>query len=385
MNTRIQVEHPVTEMVTGLDLVELQICVAEGRHLPLLQSDIHIKGHAIEARLNAEEPEREFAPAIGRIEQLAVPDDIGPTGNLRFDTGIGAGSVVTPYYDSMLAKLIVWAPQREAARQGLVTALHGLVVHGIATNSVYLQRVLSTREFRSSTATTRFLDGFRPWEFALSPQDARQTLIAAAIGELLTLEEAQQGHDDPWRSLSRWRLLEQAGSASRFTLNFEDEAGASHDVVIHGRAGAYRVECDGKIDVVQARQDSGRLLLHMGGGAFTAQVERRGNRRLVSTGSVQRTLSYLDPAGLAGGPVVTGKSGLDIVASIPGLVIEVLVEVGSTVDSGQPVVLLEAMKMVHNLTASGPGVVSEVACRAGDAVEMGRTLIRFSNDVGNAE
>lgn len=382
MNTRIQVEHPVTELVTGLDLVALQILVAGGGKLPFAQADIRVEGHAIEARLNAEEPERGFIPALGRIERMAVPDQVGAACRFRFDTGIAAGSTVTPYYDSMLAKLIVWAPDREAARQGLATALQRLEVEGIATNSAYLTAVLETPEFRSSTATTRFLDSFRPWEDAPSQQETRRSLIAAAVAEVLALEEVQRARheNNPWGSLGGWRLLERAGSPARFVVDLEDDAGTGHHVVVDGRSGSYQVDCDGETIAVEAQQGTERLLLRTNDRAFTARVERRGARRLVTTGSVRQAFLYVDPKGLAGGASTGAKSGLDIAAPTPGLVVEVLVAPGDTVEPGQPVVVLEAMKMIHNLTASGPGVVAEVACRKGDTVEMGRTLIRFAGE-----
>ncbi len=381
MNTRIQVEHPVTELVTGLDLVALQILVAGGGKLPVAQADIVVEGHAIEARLNAEEPEREFMPAIGRIERLVVPDEVGPACRFRFDTGIAAGSIVTPYYDSMLAKLIVWAPDREGARQGLATALQKLKVEGIATNSAYLSAVLETPEFRSSTATTRFLDSFKPWSDVPSQRDIRRGLIAAAVAEVLAIEGLRgRQEDSPWGSLGGWRLLEQAESPARFAVDFEDDAGARRRVVVYGRKGSYRVDCDGETTAVEAEQDTERLLLRTHDRAFTARVERIGAKRLVAMGSVRQTLRYVDPAGGAEGASAGGKSGLDIVAPIPGLIVEVLVEPGDAVEAGQPVIVLEAMKMIHNLAATGPSLVAEVGCRKGDTVAMGRTLVRFTKE-----
>ncbi|MBL8571269.1 MAG: ATP-grasp domain-containing protein [Phreatobacter sp.] len=382
MNTRIQVEHPVTEMVTGLDLVALQILVAGGGALPFTQADVAVHGHAIEARLNAEMPEHGFVPALGRIERIVVPDEVGPSCRFRFDTGIAAGSTVTPYYDSMLAKLIVWAPDRETAWQGLATALEGLGIDGIATNAAYLGAVLQTPEFRASTATTRFLDGFKPWEIAPSREDMHRGLMAAAVAEVLTQEAVQRdrSRNSPWGSLGGWRLLEQAGSAARLVVDFEDDTGGRHRVAVSGRKGAYQVDCDGETVAIEARQDGERFMLRSGDRAFTARVERSGAKRFVAVGPLRQAFRYVDPAERMSSASAGAKSGLDIAAPTPGLVVEVLVAPGDAVEAGQPVVVLEAMKMIHNLTASGPGVVAEVACRKGDTVAMGRSLIRFAGE-----
>jgi acetyl/propionyl-CoA carboxylase alpha subunit len=385
MNTRIQVEHPVTEMVTGLDLVELQIRVAEGRPLPFAQDGVRTHGHAIEARLNAERPEHDFAPSIGRIDSLRAPETTLPEAVLRFDTGAAGGSAISPYYDSMLAKMIAWAPDRGQARQALIAALAGLEVRGLATNADYLQQVLQTPEFATSTATTAFLDGFKPWTAARSAQVFERALMAAALHEALAREERvhERGGDDPWASLGGWRLLDRAGTPAADVLHFEDEAGVRHAVVVRGSRGTFRVALGDAPPVeAQARRTGQGLLVRLDGRAFTARVSDACGQVIVHTDNARAVLRLFDPGAEAEAAAASRGAGHDIVAPIPGLVVEVLVAAGDSVEAGQRLIVLEAMKMMHSLTASEPGVVAEVLCRQGEAVEMGRTLVRFAEAVG---
>ena len=382
MNTRIQVEHPVTEMVTGLDLVELQIGVAEGRPIPFAQADVRVNGHAIEARLNAEQPEHDFAPAIGDIAGVTPPRSCEPEAIIRFDTGIAAGSAVTPYYDSMLAKVIAWAPAREVSRQALIEALDSLRVQGLPTNAAYLQDVLRTEAFATSTATTSFLDGFKPWAAELSAEDASRTLMAAVLHVVLGREEARAaaGGDDPWASLGGWRLLDRAGYPAAWDLHFEDGRGKRLAVTVRGSRGRFVVEEGGaRLDVLARRSAEG-LVIRLDERAFTAQVRDDGGALAVRLGTARRLLKPFDPLELPEASA-GGKGGArDVTAPVPGLVVDVLVNPGDRVETGQRVVVIEAMKMMHNLTAPEAGTVAEVLCRRGDAVEMGRTLVRFASD-----
>jgi len=380
MNTRIQVEHPVTEMVTGLDLVELQLGVAEGRPLPFGQADVRVHGHAIEARLNAEQPEHDFAPAIGGIAGVTAPSTRQPEALIRFDTGIAAGSAVSPYYDSMLAKVIAWATTREASRQALIEALDNLQVRGLPTNAAYLQDVLRTEGFATSTATTSFLDTFKPWAAELSAEESSRTLMAAALHMALESEEARAaaGGDDPWASLGGWRLLERAGHAAARELHFEDGGGQRLAVTVRGSRGTFIVEEGKSRFEATARRSAEGLVIRMGERTFTAQISDDGGALAVRLGKVRRVLKPFDPLEL---PEASGGGkggGRDVTAPVPGLVVDVLVKTGDSVEAGQRVVVIEAMKMMHNLTASEAGTVAEVLCRQGDAVEMGRTLVRFA-------
>ena len=372
MNTRIQVEHPVTEMVTGLDLVELQIRIAEGRPLTIAQEDVRVSGHAIEARINAEEPAHDFRPSIGTIGRLAMPQ----LPQIRFDTGVATGSAVTPYYDSMIAKLIVHGSDREAARLGLIGALDALELAGIATNQSYLRDVLAHEDVASSRATTAWLDGFRPWAEDLTQRQLLNYLAAIAVDHVIGLEEAREG-DDPWTSLGGWRLLDAAGHPARLPVEMEDQAGQRHRLVIEGTRGRYGIVIgDGVPIPVSARRTAEGLVMNSGHHGRTVQLRSDGRQVEARINGLTRSFRIVDPreqdhavGGAAGGG--------DIVAAMPGLIVEILGKVGDRVEAGQPIIVMEAMKMMHGLTARGTAVIAEISCRTGEAVEMGRTLVRM--------
>ena len=372
MNTRIQVEHPVTEMVTGLDLVELQIRIAEGRPLTIAQEDVRVSGHAIEARINAEEPAHDFRPSIGTIGRLAMPQ----SPQIRFDTGVATGSAVTPYYDSMIAKLIVHGSDREAARLGLIGALDALELAGIATNQSYLRDVLAHEDVASSRATTAWLDGFRPWAEDLTQRQLLNYLAAIAVDHVIGLEEAREG-DDPWTSLGGWRLLDAAGHPARLPVEMEDQAGQRHRLVIEGTRGRYGIVIgDGVPIPVSARRTAEGLVMSSGHHGRTVQLRSDGRQVEARINGLTRSFRIVDPR--EQDHVVGGAAGGgDIVAAMPGLIVEILGKVGDRVEAGQPIIVMEAMKMMHGLTARGTAVIAEICCRTGEAVEMGRALVRM--------
>ena len=375
MNTRIQVEHPVTEMVTGLDLVELQIAIAEGRPIPFAQADVRVSGHAIEARLNAEEPAQDFRPSIGTISRLNPPTGA----NIRFDAGVAAGSGIPPYYDSMIAKLIVSGPDREAARTGLIDALDALEVGGIATNRSWLRDILGHGDVAASRATTAWLDGFRPWMEELDRGRLLTFLAAVALDHVIGIEAASPG-DDPWASLGDWRLLDRAGRPARLPLQIEDEAGQSHSLVIEGTKGRYGVVIGGAppIEVTAQRVPEG-LVMNSGRHGRTVPIRADGGRVEVRIDGLTRSFRIADSQALDPG-AAGGAGGSDIVAAMPGLIVEILAAPGDAVDAGQPIIVMEAMKMMHGLTARGPAVIAGIDCRIGEAVEMGRTLVRMTGE-----
>jgi acetyl-CoA carboxylase biotin carboxylase subunit len=383
MNTRIQVEHPVTEMVTGLDLVELQIRIAEGRPLPFAQGDVRIAGHAIEARINAEEPAHDFRPSTGAIDRLDVPRGPG----IRFDTGVSAGSTVSPYYDSMIAKLIVAGEDRERARAGLIAALDGLAVGGIATNVGYLREVLAHPDVAAGRATTAWLDGFKPWAEELGDRQLLNFLAAVALDHAVGIEEARSAElgDDPWGSLGGWRLLDKAGHGARLPVGIEDQAGRRHRVVVEGRKGRYKVAVGANPAVpVAARRTAEGLVMQAGRHGRTVPVKADGAQVHVRIGDVGRSFRIVAPEEAGAATVAAAHAG-DIVAPLPGMVAEILARVGDRVEVGQPFIVIEAMKMMHGLSAPGAGVIAEICCRPGEAIEMGRTLARMAGEAVRQE
>jgi 3-methylcrotonyl-CoA carboxylase alpha subunit len=353
MNTRLQVEHPVTEMITGLDLVELQIRVAAGEKLPVTEKDLRVNGHAIEARIYAEDPSREFLPSTGRLVHVAFPEGV------RVDTGVETGAEISPWYDPMIAKLIVHGPDRASALAKLISALSRTEIAGVATNVEFLRRICEGRAFASAELDTGLIERNRaellPARGAVPPE----VLAAAALAELdheetLARERAARSGDphSPWHRVDGWRLNEESHHDFAFTASEEE----------------HRVRV--------AFLDSGRSLSidgrpHDASGARVRAVKDE-NRWHVFHGGARWTLSLKEE--LAD---IEAEPAGSLAAPMPGRVIKLLVQAGAKVDKGQPLLILEAMKMEHTITAPAAGTVKEIHYAAGDQVLEGAQLIRI--------
>ncbi|MDP3545016.1 MAG: acetyl-CoA carboxylase biotin carboxylase subunit [Phreatobacter sp.] len=363
MNTRLQVEHPVTEAITGLDLVEWQLRVAAGEPLPLSQHEIRFTGHAVEVRLCAEDPEQDFRPQAGRFGRWAMPEGI------RADTAMSAGAEVPPYYDSMVAKLVAHGETRDAARLGLASALDRAVALGIATNQGFLARVLTHPVFARGQATTGFIAAHAS---ELAPP-ADETLPDAVIAALALFVTAA---DPRHRSASR-----HLGPPLPLPMLFEI-AGARHTAAIHrDRNGSYHVApSDGRFvltvdavtdDVIRLRQD---------GSGLSLPWLRRCDDLFLQRGADQIIVRDLTRAPARR----TRSDGLDgrVLAAMNGRVVAVHVQPGESVVAGQPVVTLEAMKMEHVHVAAVAGTVGEIAVAVGDQVTTGRLLATVDKAAG---
>jgi 3-methylcrotonyl-CoA carboxylase alpha subunit len=373
MNTRLQVEHPVTEMVTGLDLVEWQIRVAAGEPLPLQQSEIGLHGHAIEARLYAEDPARGFLPSIGRIAHWRMP---ASSASVRVDTGVRAGDEVSPYYDPMLAKLIVHAQDRSSACRRLATALSQCEIAGVATNVAFLERVVSHDAFASGRLDTGLIDKHRDELFATEPSMPDRALVVAALGEYFARravveDDARHSRDrySPWNALDGWWPNR---APIGIPLDFAD-GDAHHPVAIHPRyETAFDIVIAGRTLHVSAQRDGDRLVVEHAGKRFEATVVRSGEDRFVFAPGARRRMKSIDPLAHAGeGEEHAGH----MMAPMSGTIVAVLVGPGDTVAKGAPLVVLEAMKMEHTIVAPGPGVVAAVNCGVGDRVSEGADLV----------
>ncbi|MCX7170819.1 MAG: ATP-grasp domain-containing protein, partial [Proteobacteria bacterium] len=263
MNTRLQVEHPVTEMITGIDLVEWQLRVAAGQALPFAQSDILRNGWAIEARVCAENPATDFSPETGSVVLYREPCGTGvPT--VRVDSGIAAGSQVTPYYDSLLAKVIVHAAERTTSAQCLATALDEFALVGVNTNLAFLADILRRPEF-AEPLSTRFLERAFPggWRMPMDQDDIETT--AAAVACVLD-SVAANNNPSPWQALGAWRALARAGHPGKTVVLLEDESGVDRQIRVSGAAGQYRVELAGSdIQLYACSMDGGELFLEIAG------------------------------------------------------------------------------------------------------------------------
>ena len=371
MNTRLQVEHPVTEMITGLDLVEWQLRVAAGEPLPLAQGALAQRGHAVEARLYAEDPERGFLPQTGRLAHLRFPPE---SAEVRIDTGVEAGATISPHYDPMIAKLIAWGEDRPAALARLGAALAAVEVVGVRTNVAFLERVVRSRAFATGDLDTGLIERSREELFLPAPPASHELLAAAAMAELL--EEADEararaaGSRDPyspWDSVDGWRLNQ--GSHHRFVFA---EHGRRHEVTLQFRPGGYGLTIDGReCGLAGERTAPGTLRLQLDGRVFEARAVHVAQDWHVSTGGARAVLRLED-----GLPADDDESAPgSLAAPMPGKVIALLVKPGARVEKGAPLLILEAMKMEHTISAPADGLVKAIHFAAGEQVPEGAELL----------
>jgi 3-methylcrotonyl-CoA carboxylase alpha subunit len=370
MNTRLQVEHPVTEMITGLDLVEWQLRVAAGEKLPLAQNDVRINGHAIEARIYAEDPQRDFLPATGRVVHLSFPE---PSLNTRTDTGIEAGAEITPWYDPMIAKLIVRGADRARALARMRQALAEVEIAGVTTNVAFLRRVVESKAFSSAELDTGLIERNRAQLISQKPM-SDETLAAAAFAELAEEERAAgeraRASADPWSPWHRvdgWRLNEDSHHDFTFL-----EGSTAHPVRLLFLDSGLRVVVGGRNRALSGeRVADGRLLVRLDDHAFHARaVRERHDWHVFCEGDYRRLSLRQDLPGADEEP-----SAGSLAAPMPGKIIKVMTEAGAKVTKGQALLILEAMKMEHTIAAPADGVVKEIHYAAGDQVLEGVELI----------
>lgn len=369
MNTRLQVEHPVTECITGTDLVEWQLRVASGEPLPLQQDQLQIRGHALEARLYAEDADRGFLPSTGTLRHLRLPAN---TAHVRVDAGVDQGDAITPFYDPMIAKLIVWDVDRDAALRRMQQALAECEVVGVTTNAAFLRRLVMTDSFTQAKLDTALIEREQA---ALAPNDGDSDpalWALAAIAGVATSEAASRDARDPhspWQAQDGWRL----GAAAARALTLEHR-GAQRSVAVQGAGGQWTVHMDGN-----ALQGSGRLAgdalrVQIGEQLHRATVIRDGNALyLFGSEGVQRFTLH-DPVSEADQSVADAGS---LVAPMPGRIVATLVSPGTAVKRGAPLLVLEAMKMEHTLQAPADGTVQGYRVKAGDQVGDGAVLVDF--------
>ena len=362
MNTRLQVEHPVTEMITGQDLVEWQLRVAAGEPLPLTQAELGIEGHALEARIYAEDADRGFLPSIGRLVHVAAPAT-GP--HVRIDTGIEEGDEITPHYDPMVAKLIVWDEDRDAALARMRRALADYRVAGVTTNIPFLSRLIACPAFAEADLDTGLIERERDALFPPATAVPRDALLAAAAAELLAERETTDA--DPWGLRDDWRL----NMAARRSLRYRAGEEAFEIAVVASGTG-WSLTLGGETAEVAASAISrGAMALTVDGRRFSATVVALGTQRQVFLGGGVHVLERDDPLAADFGAT---SGGGRLTAPMPGKVVALLAEAGSRIEAGQPLLILEAMKMEHTIKAPGAGVLSAYHFAIGDQVAEGDAL-----------
>ena len=371
MNTRLQVEHPVSEAITGLDFVELQLRVAAGEPLPFTQGDLHIDGHAIEARLYAEDAERSFLPATGHLTHLAFPPATTfQRGPVRVDAGVRQGDEITPWYDPMIAKVIAHAPDRSAALHLLGQTLDATRIAGSTTNLAFLAALTRHPDVRSGKVDT----GLIARDLAALTTRPPLPPEAPALAALAALDLLDPpGGADPWDALTGWRGWSNAESF--VTL---DHRGEPHALKIeHLRQRRFRVT-DGTEETtltLLASRD-GDLRFESDGLIRSAVLARTADTITVFLDGQSHGFHPVLPQGETG----HAHSGDAILAPMPGLVAKLHTQAGATVAKGDPLVVLEAMKMEHILTAPRDGRIAEVLVIEGDQVSDGTTLVRLEGE-----
>jgi 3-methylcrotonyl-CoA carboxylase alpha subunit len=376
MNTRLQVEHPVTELICGQDLVEWQLRVAAGEPLPRTQDELALNGHAIEARLYAEDAERDFLPATGHLAHLRFPQD---DRHVRVDSGVRAGDAVTVHYDPMIAKVIVWDRDRDSALRRLQNALRDTQIVGVTTNLDFLANVVNHETFRSGRFDTGFIDRHREELLAPTAAPSDAVLAVAALDVLLRRSQearasAARSTDphSPWHLTTGWRLNEDSYQSLDFVENSQERS-----VVVHFRDDHYLVDTPSGTIRTEGRLDaSGDLLATLDGRRIRVTIVRadhlmtvlyRGNR-------YQLALRDLADSGVAHAAAADG-----LIAPMPGKIIAVLVKESEQVSQGAPLLVLEAMKMEHTITAPCDGRVSAINYSAGEFIDEGAELIHLES------
>ena len=376
MNTRLQVEHPVTEAITGEDLVDWQLRVASGLPLPKRQDELRITGHAIEARICAENPDNGFLPATGTLHVYRKPDCASfHVGDVRVDDGVREGDAISPFYDSMIAKLIVHGDTREQALARLDAALAETRIVGLATNVQFLRQVIASDAFATAKLDTALIEREKQHLFHQQRLPQAQA-VAAAVAQVLQAERAQETADpfsrrDGWRSHGvaerRWDFR-QGEAAVPARLRY------LHDGALQLAVGEGESLAEGLLSWQQA--GDGAFDVQFAGQRLRAQVHVLGEQCHVFAPQGAAVLGLADPLAHAG---EVQSEGGRLTAPMPGKVVSFAVKAGDKVSKGQPLAVMEAMKMEHTIAAPGDGVVAELLYAPGDQVTEGSELLRLES------
>jgi propionyl-CoA carboxylase alpha chain len=379
MNTRLQVEHPVTECITGADLVRWQLDVAMGKVLPLKQDQIELRGHAIEVRLYAEDPTKDFLPTFGTLAKFEH-EDVG--NGLRFDEGVETGSEVSTFYDPMLAKFISHAPKRTEAARRLASALRATKIHGVTTNRDYLAAIMDEPQFLAGATTTAYV-GLHP--DLLHPQVSEARLMDALIVATLAGSIRNRRTDSRWAfGAPGWRNLRSqplkidfraVGSLDNFVVAYTPQ-GQHFTVKIGESEFLVRIASSvcqaGNTERLVVEID-GMISMHAVSFGAVTDAAGRSDHVWVNNSSGQIDLIAVPKFPIASLVAVTGGP----TAPVPGRVVAVNVAPGDGVTSGQVLVIMEAMKMEHKITAASDATIAEVRCVVGDQVDARQVLVTF--------
>ena len=384
MNTRLQVEHAVTEMITGVDLVEWQLRVAAGEPLPCTQEQLQYRGHAIEARIYAEDAERGFTPASGTIEYLQWP----PTSaNVRLDAGVERGDAISPYYDPMIAKLVAWDINREGARARLRAALVQTRIVGLASNVAFLCRLVDAPSFTGAALDTELIERDAQALLPAGRPPPREFWLLVALAQLENedAEDARAGRSrTAWGGRDSWRTNRRGTR----TLELVWHGVGRHEqrqVSVRAQAGVRALTLEGHTvgghaRFVQALRNGGRLQAHLDGTAIDATAVLHAKRWHIFVGAHHEIFEVRDPLAAAVGAGEDEEHRASLLAPMPGKIIALLVAGGARVERAAPLLILEAMKMEHTVRAPQAGTLRAFRVQVGDQVKMGEQLMDFLPD-----
>ncbi len=379
MNTRLQVEHPVTEMITGLDLVIWQIKVAQGETLPLSQDQLSINGHSMEVRIYAEDPDNEFLPTTGSLDFVQLPQL--EEGRVRLDTGVKQGDDVSPYYDPMISKLIVWGEDRQQCLSTLKQALQEYQIAGVTTNLSFLRRVVNVEAFKQGLVSTQFIEEFS--QQLMTAEDVKQHHLLAAISHhMLTRtshgKDQSQASDDntnPWHNLTAFRLNQTA----RETLSFKLKSGEAFSVSVDTISkNSWNILLQERTYGITARLENGQVQYEIRPPENTsvswhsARVINHEGKLWVydADGESQLEFNTQDYNQL-------DEQQGSLKAPMNGTIIQVDSQAGQTVKAGDTLMIMEAMKMEHSIKAPEDGVIKEISFKVGDLVDEGALLLEM--------
>jgi len=355
MNTRLQVEHPVTEMVTGVDLVNWQINIAAGEVLPLSQADIKLQGHSFEARIYAEDPSNDFIPCSGHIDALFTPNE---SEFVRIDTGIAAGDEISPFYDPMIAKLIVHDDTREAALERLSKGLEQFHLSGFSCNVNFLHNLANHPTFQAGAPDTHFIEdqGER-----LVAKNEQQSVIATVVAAYAYAHQLKGESSSPWQQLTGFML----NSDAKTTIPFVD-------LNVHAvkTSEGFKISLDGVDYTTSGKVENGLANLVVNGEKIVAHINQTDSHITVMYKAQQTVLELIDKHYIS----EHESDALPLAAPLNGTVVKHLVEVGSTVTKGDAVIIIEAMKMEYTLNAPHDGVLTSYCFAEGELVSHGDML-----------
>ncbi|WP_159727717.1 biotin carboxylase N-terminal domain-containing protein [Methylosinus sp. Ce-a6] len=371
MNTRLQVEHPITEMIAGVDLVEWQLRVAAGEALPATQEEIAPHGHAIEARLYAEAPARDFLPSVGRLDHWRAPRE---SLAIRVETGVREGDAVTPYYDPLLAKIVARGDDRDVARARLSAALRECEIVGVETNLALLRAIIASEAYGEARIDTRFLS--RHLELILGGDEAldeeKETIVlSAGAAAWLARLRAAPSDETPWDAGDGWRL--NGDARQKLGSRLGDRDVPLEIAPLSERS--FRLRTPTASALVEFEMVSRRMSLRMDGVERKLTVVPHAGGFVVVLDGRNHELSFVDPLAP---PRARSEGDSALAAPLPARVTKLFASVGESVKKGAPLLMLEAMKMEIALSAPHDGLISEIRAAVGDMVEQGERLIVFA-------